>query len=65
MSEVYQSDVLIIGAGIAGGVAALRLAEAGTSVILVTRSDDPRESNTLYAQGGIIYRGEGDRKSVV
>lgn len=60
MSEVYKSDVLIIGAGIAGGVAALRLAEAGTSVILVTRSDDPQESNTLYAQGGIIYRGEGD-----
>lgn len=60
MSGVYQTDVLIIGAGIAGGVAALQLADAGVEVLLVTRSTDPLESNTLYAQGGIIYRGEDD-----
>jgi len=60
MSEVFQTDVLIIGSGIAGGIAALQLAEAGIPVILATRSRHPQESNTYYAQGGIIYRGKED-----
>lgn len=58
--ECLQTDVLIIGCGIAGGTAALQLAEAGVSVTLVTRTHQPEESSTLYAQGGIIYQGEDD-----
>lgn len=60
MAECIKSDVLIIGSGIAGGTAALELADAGAEVILVTRAANPEESNTYYAQGGIIYRGEND-----
>jgi L-aspartate oxidase len=55
------TDVLIIGSGIAGAVAALRLAQdPQRRIILVTREPDPQESNTRYAQGGIISRGPDD-----
>lgn len=60
MAECTISDVLIIGGGIAGGTTALQLANAGVMVTLVTRATTPEESNTYYAQGGIIYRGEND-----
>ena len=55
-----ETDVLIIGCGIAGGTAALQLADAGVQVTVVTRAPNPTESNTYYAQGGIIYQGEDD-----
>ncbi len=60
MTVCVEADVLVLGCGIAGGTAALLLAEAGLSVVVVTRASDPEESNTHYAQGGIVYRGEGD-----
>jgi L-aspartate oxidase len=60
MTELIETDVLILGCGIAGGTAALQLADTGLSVTIVTRSHDPEESNTLYAQGGIIYWADGD-----
>ncbi len=60
MQELIETDVLIIGCGIAGGTAALQLAEQGLSVHVVTRAQEPQESNTYYAQGGIIYRGGED-----
>lgn len=60
MEELLQTDVLIIGCGIAGATAALQLAEAGLDVTVVTRATDPAETNTFYAQGGIIYRSADD-----
>jgi L-aspartate oxidase len=56
-----EADVLIIGSGIAGLAAALRLAQDHQrQVLVVTRAPAPDESNTRYAQGGIIARGVGD-----
>ncbi|HYC91160.1 MAG TPA: FAD-dependent oxidoreductase [Thermoanaerobaculia bacterium] len=52
--------VLIIGTGIAGLTAAFSLASAGIRVLLVTKAADPADCNTSWAQGGIIYQGEGD-----
>jgi L-aspartate oxidase len=58
---MQQTDVLIIGCGIAGATAALRLARNPQRKILVlTRTGDPQESNTRYAQGGIIGHGLDD-----
>lgn len=48
-------DVIIVGTGIAGLVSALRLAEAGKRIGVFTKSKDPQNTNTSYAQGGIIY----------
>jgi L-aspartate oxidase len=55
------TDVLIIGTGIAGATAALKLSQnPDRRIILITRDPDPQESNTRYAQGGIIHRGPDD-----
>jgi L-aspartate oxidase len=53
-----QVDFLVIGAGIAGLRAAIRLAEAG-SVLVVTK-EELAESNTAYAQGGIAVAVSGE-----
>ncbi len=56
-----QSDVLIIGCGIAGASAALRLSEdRQRQITVITRAADREESNTLYAQGGIVSLGHAD-----
>lgn len=48
-----ETDVLIIGGGVAGSTAALKLSEAGIDTILLTRGKDLSDSNTTQAQGGI------------
>jgi len=60
MTRKAETDVLVIGSGIAGAAAALELGDAGFAVTLVTRARDPRETNTYYAQGGIVFKGKGD-----
>jgi L-aspartate oxidase len=51
---------LVIGTGIAGLTTAFTLARAGIEVLLVTKATDPKDCNTFWAQGGIIYRGAND-----
>jgi len=60
MPNNIETQVLIIGSGIAGSVCALTLSEFFDDIILLSKEIDPTESNTKYAQGGIIYRGEMD-----
>ena len=56
-----QTDVLIIGCGIAGATAALRLArDTQRQITLITRAEDAFDSNSNYAQGGIVGRGVDD-----
>ena len=60
---MLKTDVLILGTGIAGCVAALRLAEnKRIEILLVTKDEDIRRSSTLRAQGGIAARGLNDSK---
>jgi L-aspartate oxidase len=58
---MIQTDVLIIGSGIAGATAALRLAEnPNRRIALVTSANDPHDSKPYWAQGGIIHRSPDD-----
>jgi L-aspartate oxidase len=60
----FDFDVLIIGTGIAGLSAAAGLAERGLKIAIVTREKDPSQTNTVWAQGGIIYA-KGSEESLV
>jgi len=59
-----RTDCLVIGAGAAGAVYALQAARAGLQVTLITGARELTASNSLWAQGGIIYdvhdHGNGD-----
>lgn len=54
MEKRRYCDVLIIGAGIAGLSAALEAADRGLKVHIHTKNLSLEESNTFYAQGGIV-----------
>ena len=54
-----HSTVLVIGAGLAGCITALRLADQGVQVTLLSASDTPHNANSWLAQGGIIYKAQG------
>lgn len=58
--ERFETDVLILGTGLSGCIVALTCAKKGLHVTMVTRSREPEESNTMYAQGGIVAEGEDD-----
>jgi L-aspartate oxidase len=61
-----RTEVLIIGSGIAGSTAALKLASDGRRrVTVITRAVDPADSNSFWAQGGIVGRGPGDRPELL
>ncbi len=54
------TDVLIIGSGIAGASTALEAAKSGLRVIVLNKNSKIEESNTFYAQGGIVSLGHDD-----
>jgi L-aspartate oxidase len=59
-NDAIQTDILVIGSGLGGLAAAWNAANRGCEVTLLTRASNPEDSNTGRAQGGIIYRGDGD-----
>ena len=56
----HRADVLVIGSGLAGCAAALAAARRGAQVTMLTKAAKAEESNTWYAQGGVIYEGKDD-----
>ncbi len=60
VNEDIIADLLVIGSGAAGCSAALIAARAGLNVIVLSGASDPMESNSDYAQGGIVTRPPGD-----
>ncbi len=59
-NEYIETDVLIIGTGIAGSTAALVLAENGIDTIMISKGQDAFATNTYHAQGGIAALKEED-----
>ncbi|MDR2124655.1 MAG: FAD-binding protein [Desulfovibrio sp.] len=55
-TEKSRHAVLIVGAGLAGCIAALRLADRGIRVALLSSGSEDHPPNSVLAQGGIIYR---------
>jgi len=54
-----ETDVLVIGSGIAGCAAALACVQAGADVTLLTKAERPEGSSSYWAQGGIaVARGD-------
>jgi L-aspartate oxidase len=61
-----QTDVLIIGCGIAGATAAIRLAgDRQRHITIITRAEEAMDSNSSHAQGGIVGRGYDDSVEIL
>ena len=60
MLKPIETDILIIGSGLAGSIAALTAADEGKQVIIITKSKDLKSGNSPHAQGGIAYKGVKD-----
>ncbi len=60
-----RADVLVVGCGIAGATAALEAAAAGLRVVVVTKDARAEESNTFYAQGGIVSFAPDDQPELL
>jgi L-aspartate oxidase len=60
MNKTLRTDIVVIGSGLAGMAAAWDAAKRGCEVTLLTRTSNPEECNTYWAQGGIIYRGRSE-----
>lgn len=58
-------NVTIVGSGIAGLSCAAYLQKKGFSVVLLTKADKIEETNTFYAQGGIISEVEEDTPNLL
>jgi len=63
--ESLNADILIIGCGIAGASTALEAAKSGLRVIVITKNSNLEESNTYYAQGGIVSLGHDDHPELL
>jgi len=60
-----ETEVIIIGCGIAGASTAMEAAKSGLKVTVVTKHSKLEESNTYYAQGGIVSLGMDDRPELL
>jgi L-aspartate oxidase len=58
MPRELRTTCLVVGTGIAGLSTALSLAEQGIETLVITAAASINETNTLWAQGGIIYESE-------
>ncbi len=54
---MIKTDVLVIGSGLAGAIAAISAADEGKHVALLTKTEELISGSTPHAQGGIIYKG--------
>ncbi|KAG5190093.1 FAD binding domain-containing protein [Tribonema minus] len=56
-----HTDLLVLGCGIAGTSAALKAANQGLRVTMLSAASDVEDCNSFWAQGGIIYKSHDDQ----
>lgn len=56
----HYFDAVVVGTGIAGLTCAIHLKKSGLDVVVMTKESQICETNTFYAQGGIIAYKEDD-----
>jgi L-aspartate oxidase len=56
----HYYDAVVTGSGLAGLTCAIHLKKAGLNVLVMTKESKLNETNTFYAQGGIIASKDGD-----
>ena len=56
----HQTEILVIGTGLAGTTAALTAADEGKKITILTKTNELKSGNTPHAQGGIVYKGLED-----
>ena len=56
----HEFDLLVLGSGIAGTTAAITAAARGLRVGVLSKEPEIAESNTWYAQGGIVGPSDED-----
>lgn len=61
--NIYRTDCLVIGSGLAGSAYALQAAKSGLSAELLSLAE-PLVANSDWAQGGIIYDAAHDPESL-
>ena len=55
-----DTNILVIGSGLSGAIAALTAAEENKKVVVLTNQKSPLSGNTRWAQGGIAYFSQND-----
>jgi L-aspartate oxidase len=58
--DIIKTDILVVGTGLAGAIAAITAADKGAKVTVLTKTPVLMGGNTPYAQGGIVYEGHED-----
>ncbi len=56
----HYYDAVVVGSGLAGLTAAINLKKSGLNVVVMTKESKISETNTFYAQGGIIASKDDD-----
>lgn len=54
----FDTDLLVVGCGIAGASSALQAARLGMRVTMLSSSLNVDDCNSFWAQGGITYKAE-------
>lgn len=59
-AAAFDTDLLVVGCGIAGAASALQAARLGMRVTMLSSAPNVDDCNSFWAQGGIIYKAEDD-----
>ena len=55
LENIFETDVLVIGGGMAGCFAAIKAKEQGVDVILIDKGYVSRSGQTPYAEGYLVF----------